>query len=114
MACEYNIDICFARPGLDLGEPALLGREAGELLKSLLPGAILYMEEVEEEGHEVVIARLNGLAAWASEEQFLDWLDRRLPESWWMWIAGIKAEVILKEDAGPCRLRKRGIQRERA
>lgn len=107
MACEYNVDFCFARP--DSKKYGALVQEAGELLRKLFAGAKMDIEEVEEEGHEVVIARLNGLAAWKSEEQLLEWLDERLPESWWMWVAGFKAEVIPKEDAGPCRLRKRGM-----
>ncbi|MCR2804043.1 hypothetical protein [Paenibacillus soyae] len=106
MTCEYNVQLCFARPmGWGGGE---LAEEAEALLRWLFAGATLDVERMEpEEGLDIVVARLNGLATWSTELQLLDWMDERMPEDWWIWIAGCKAEVIPKEDAGPCRIKKR-------
>ncbi|MFB9324872.1 hypothetical protein ACFFSY_02810 [Paenibacillus aurantiacus] len=104
MTCEYNADLCFIRP---IGWGGDLGGEAEALARKLFAGAAIGTETSAEEGLEIAIVRANGLAAWRSEAELMDWLDDKLPESWWIWLAGIKAEVIPKADYGPCRLKKR-------
>ncbi|MBB3111174.1 hypothetical protein FHS18_003242 [Paenibacillus phyllosphaerae] len=108
MACEYNADLCFIRP-LDWGATPLL-EEVGGLLKDLFKGSRMDLEPSEEEGLEVVVARVNGLAMWEQEDDLLDWLNAALPESWWIWLAGYQVNVMKKEDVGPCRLKGKGIR----
>lgn len=106
MTCEYQANLCFVRPG-DWGD-AVLAEEVAALARKLFPGASVDVSAAREEGLDVAVARVNGLAAWQTEEQLLDWLDARLPEEWWIWLSGYTVEVMPKVDAGPCRLKKRG------
>ncbi|MFC4102250.1 hypothetical protein [Paenibacillus xanthanilyticus] len=104
MTCEYNADLCFIRPA---GWGGVLEGEAEALTRKLFPGAAVETEASVEEGLDVAVVRVNGLAAWQSEAELMEWLDDKMPESWWIWLAGIKAEVMPKADHGPCRVKKR-------
>ncbi|TYP71762.1 hypothetical protein BCM02_10940 [Paenibacillus methanolicus] len=105
MTCEYNAGLCFIRPAGWGGRVLIDDVEA--LARKLFAGASIEIETSLEDGLDVAVVRANGLAAWRSEAELMDWLDDKLPESWWIWLAGIKAAVIPKADYGPCRLKKR-------
>ncbi|MWC29894.1 hypothetical protein [Paenibacillus sp. MMS18-CY102] len=103
---EYDVELCFIRPR-NWGEASLL-EEVRELVCHLFAGARTDVEHGEEDGLDVAVAKVNGLAVWDNEEDLLDWLDDALPESWWDWLAGYKVNVMKKEDAGPCLIKRRG------
>ncbi|WP_426452162.1 hypothetical protein ACP26L_08925 [Paenibacillus sp. S-38] len=108
MPSEYDAALCFVRTLEVNARP--LQEELASDLRRVLPGASLDLDPKLEDGFEIVVARMNGLGPWGSEEELLDRMEREMPEAWWTWLAGYRLLVTPKEDAGPCRLKKK--QRE--
>ncbi|AEI39979.1 hypothetical protein [Paenibacillus mucilaginosus] len=103
MPSEYDAALCFVRTPDREGRP--LQEELAADLHGIFPGASLDLEPKSEDGFEIVVARMNGLGPWGSEEELLGRMEREMPESWWTWLAGYRLLVTPKEDAGPCRLK---------
>ncbi|MCZ8518188.1 MULTISPECIES: hypothetical protein [Paenibacillus] len=105
MPSEYDAALCFVRRMEENGRPLHVVLEAD--LRRIFPGASLDMDPKAEEGLEIVVARINGLGPWESENELLDRMEQQLPEPWWNWLSGYRLQVTPKEDAGPCRLTKK-------
>jgi hypothetical protein len=72
------------------------------------PHASIYIDRKQEDGMDIAVAEISGLSVWESEQDVITHLEAgMLPDSL-QWLGGYRIQVIPKEDAGACCLKKRG------
>ncbi|CAG7641618.1 hypothetical protein PAESOLCIP111_04251 [Paenibacillus solanacearum] len=110
MASEYFVDLCFIKPHTDAGAPfPELEAQLGALFSSQ---AAITVERKQDDGLEIAVAQVSGLSAWTTEQDVISHLEKHMPLDSLDWLNGYRIQVILKEDAGPCRLKRRGEKHE--
>jgi hypothetical protein len=105
MLSEYFIDLCFIRA--EPCESIRIVEKLQEEIRRIFPVvSTIYIDHKREEGLEIAVCELNGLSMWETEEELLMYVEEKLSDECWSWLTGYRLQVIPKEDAGTCSLKK--------
>ncbi|MFD0698181.1 hypothetical protein ACFQZT_29325 [Paenibacillus sp. GCM10027628] len=109
MPSEYALNLCFIR---EHTESLFLTAIDKELYRLFAGKGTWYIDEREESGLDIAVAEVKGLAAWASEDEVILYIEENMlpvsiPDSeCWEHLQGYQVKVSPKADAGCCRLKK--------
>lgn len=105
---ECSIDLCFIQQhDPESGFRQKIERELDRLFVSK-GNWYLDMKTEEEEGLDIAVAEVKNLFCWESDEKALAFLEQSIQSGaeCWNHLQGYRIEVIPKEDAGCCKVRK--------
>lgn len=103
-ASEFFIQLCFIREQNEAERP-MHSHVDSIMDRTFHQSYVRHSNHRAENGLDIMTVEVNGLSAWACEEEVLDHLEEHLDEDCIRWLQGYKINVVLKEDAGPCRLK---------
>ncbi|HUC91676.1 MAG TPA: hypothetical protein VMS09_06530 [Paenibacillus sp.] len=104
MPSEYQFDLCFIRQADDTG---FFHAEIERELRRLFDGEAKWAVDRKRQGElDIAVAEINGLSAIGTEEEWMDAFEARALSDCWQWLNGYRLEVIPKEDAGCCRVKR--------
>lgn len=106
MPSEFVLDLVFVRQ--QSAEAPFAAAIEDEVCRLFSGRGSWHTETKREEGLDIAVVAVNGLAAWDTEDDVLDYMDARMQSDCWNWLNGYHLKVIAKEDAGSCRCKKRG------
>jgi hypothetical protein len=102
---EYAIDLCFIRPDTDTeGFHAEIEQEMERIVGK---SGKWYAERKKQDRLDVSVVQLNGLAALDTEAEVIEQLESRMASPCWDWLNGYRLEVIPKEEAGCCAMKRK-------
>lgn len=97
---ETLIDFCFIRSICEGFK-----KEVDELLQSLFMEHHLYwyLDERQDAGAVIIVAELRGISMWESEEEVLNFLEKRGTSQFWEYLQGYQIQVFSdKKGCGSC------------
>lgn len=110
MLNEFIVDLCFIRPETELASPFPDMETELDLLfaSSSASAAPCYVDRKREEGLDIAVAQVSGLSVWQSEQEVIAHMEDGMERGSMEWLSGYRVQVIAKEDAGACCMKKGG------
>ncbi|MBW7475245.1 hypothetical protein K0T92_10850 [Paenibacillus oenotherae] len=108
MLNEFIVDLCFIRPQTEHGSPfPQMESELNLLFSTSAASAVpCYVDRKREEGLDIAVAQVSGLSVWSSEREVIAYMENGMEQASLNWLSGYRVQVIPKEDAGTCCLKK--------
>lgn len=109
MPSEFALDLCFIREHAKSPFSTIIEQQLNELFAGK---GTWYIDLREQEGLDIAVAEVKGLAIWESEEEVLSYIEEYAACSLtsehdcWNHLQGYQVKVSPKADAGCCRLKK--------
>ncbi|OXM87556.1 hypothetical protein [Paenibacillus rigui] len=110
MPCEFQMDLCFIREHTPSPFQTVI---AGQLNRLFTGRGTWYIDYRVEDGLDIAVAEVKGLAAWETEDEVLRYveenasMDLEAEADCWNHLQGYQLKVSPKVDAGCCRLQTR-------
>ncbi|KRF04162.1 hypothetical protein ASG89_22555 [Paenibacillus sp. Soil766] len=107
MPSEFTLDLCFIREHAQSPFYTIIEQQMSELF---VGKGTWYVDLREQEGLDIAVAEVKGLAIWESEADVLRYIEAHtgsgLPaeQDCWVHLQGYQVKVMPKADAGCCRL----------
>ncbi|KQX48491.1 hypothetical protein [Paenibacillus sp. Root444D2] len=109
MPSEFTLDLCFIREHTQSPFYTIIERQ----LNGLFAGkGTWYIDLREEQGLDIAVAEIKGMAIWESEVEVLRYIEESAQPDLtseydcWNHLHGYQVKVSPKADAGCCRLKK--------
>ncbi|KRE70463.1 hypothetical protein [Paenibacillus sp. Soil750] len=109
MPSEFALDLCFIREHAQSPFYTIIEQQLNELFAGK---GTWYIDLREQEGLDIAVAEVKGLAIWESEEEILNYIEKYTisgepsEHDCWNHLQGYQVKVSPKADAGCCRLKK--------
>ncbi|NEW05833.1 hypothetical protein GK047_07350 [Paenibacillus sp. SYP-B3998] len=110
MPCEFALDLCFIREHTQSPLQTVIDQQ----LHGLFVGkGTWYIDHREEEGLDIVVAEVKGLATWETEDDILRYIEESVEtdvaseSDCWDYLLAYQVKVSPKLDAGCCRIKTR-------
>ncbi|CAH1202230.1 hypothetical protein PAECIP111891_02071 [Paenibacillus allorhizoplanae] len=112
MSSEFTLDLCFIREQATSPFYTIIEQQLTDLFTGK---GTWYMDLKEEQGLEIVVVEVKGMAMWESEDEVIGYIeesaesDETLGYDCWSHLHGYQVKVTPKADAGCCRLKKEAV-----
>ncbi|WP_054028397.1 hypothetical protein [Bacillus sp. FJAT-28004] len=110
MPFEFTLNLCFIREHTQSPFQSVINQQ----LQGLFAGkGSWYIDHREEEGLDIAVAEVKGLATWETEDEIIRYIeesarmDSASESACWDHLQGYQVSVSPKLDAGCCRLKSR-------
>ncbi|CAH1203889.1 hypothetical protein PAECIP111893_02107 [Paenibacillus plantiphilus] len=110
MLNEFIVDLCFIRPQTEQSPPFPTIESELDLLFSTSAASAVpcYVDRKREEGLDIAVAQISGLSTWSSEQDVITYMEAGMERNSLEWLSGYRIQVVPKENAGSCCMKKGG------
>ena len=109
MPSEFTMDLCFIREHAKSPFYTVIQQQLQELFTGK---GTWYIDLREEEGLDIAVAEVNGIAVWENEDEVLRYIEESAESALtseydcWNHLQGYQLKVSPRADAGCCYLKK--------